>query len=36
MNDSDRKLLQGCFAGLVGLAHVAMTGVIFIYAITHW
>lgn len=36
MNDSDRKLLAGCFGGLLSMAQFAMIGVIFIYAVTHW
>jgi hypothetical protein len=36
MNDSDKKLLQGCVSTFIGLSLYAMIGVIFIYAITHW
>lgn len=36
MDDSDKKLLQGCVSAFVGLSLYVMIGVVFIYAVTHW
>lgn len=36
MDESDKKLLQGCISAFMGLSLYVMIGVVFIYAITHW
>lgn len=36
MNDSDKKLLAGCYMACMSFANFVMIGVVFIYAITHW
>jgi hypothetical protein len=36
MDDSDQKLLAGCFGAMIYTIQFLMIGTVFIYAVTHW